>query len=67
MPQWDPNYRWMMEQRIARTAAAFARHGIETAYVESASEALAWVLADVPDGVVVGLGGSTSLRQMGLW
>ncbi|MCP4309482.1 MAG: hypothetical protein GY788_32330 [bacterium] len=67
MPQWDPNYRWMMEQRVARTAAAFARHGIETAYVESAPEALAWVLADVPDGVVVGLGGSTSLRQMGLW
>jgi hypothetical protein len=41
--------------------------GIESDFAETASEALSFVLDWLPRDVVVGLGGSTSLRQMGLW
>jgi hypothetical protein len=41
--------------------------GIESDFVETPSEALSFVLDWLPRDVVVGLGGSTSLRQMGLW
>jgi hypothetical protein len=63
----DPNVRWLRDKRLGRFRAALGGHGIESAFVETAAEALAFVLEWLPSDVVVGLGGSTSLRQIGLW
>ena len=63
----DPNVRWLRDQRLGRFRAAIARRGIESSFVDTAGEALAFVMEWLPADVVVGLGGSTTLREMGLW
>lgn len=63
----DPNTRWVRDRHLDRFRAVMRSRGIETDFVETAVEALAFVLDWLPRDVVVGLGGSTSLRQMGLW
>ena len=63
----DPNAQWIRDRRVDRLRAVLSSRGIETDFVETAADALAFVLDWLPRDVVVGLGGSTSLRQMGLW
>jgi len=63
----DPNSQWVRDRRLDRFRALMSSRGIECDFVETASEALSFVLDWLPRDVVVGLGGSTSLRQMGLW
>lgn len=63
----DPNVRWIRDRRLDRFRAAMASRGIESAFVETGEEALAFILDWLPRDVVVGLGGSTTLRQIGLW
>jgi hypothetical protein len=63
----DPNARWVRDRRLDRFRTLMSSRGIETDFVETSSEALAFVLNWLPRDAVVGLGGSTSLRQIGLW
>jgi len=63
----DANAIWLRDRRIERVQTVFARRGIESGFVETGAEALAYVLARIPRDVVVGLGGSVTLRQIGLW
>ena len=63
----DPNALWVRDRRVDRTREALRRHGIESDFVETAGEALQYVLDRLPAGAVIGLGGSSTLRQIGLW
>ena len=63
----DPNSRWIRDRRLDRFRSVMLSRGIESDFVETPSEALAFVLEWLPRDLVVGLGGSTTLRQMGLW
>ncbi len=63
----DPNTVWLRDRRLDRFRATMRSRGVESDFVETAAQALAFVLDWLPRDVVVGLGGSTSLRQMGLW
>jgi L-lactate utilization protein LutB len=63
----DPNARWLLDKRLERFRTLMRSRGIESDLAEDTTEALAFVLDWLPRDLVVGLGGSTTLRQMGLW
>ena len=57
---------WHEKLRVENTLKALERNGFEAKYYPTSEEALAGVLGMVPDGAAVGLGGSVTLREMGL-
>lgn len=57
---------WHEKISIDNTLSALERNGFDVEYYSSSEEAIAGVLGMVPDGAVVGLGGSVTLREMGL-
>jgi L-lactate utilization protein LutB len=52
--------------RLAKVGEALRRNGIETFIAGSAEEALSQALALIPGGSTVGLGGSRTVREIGL-
>ena len=63
----DPNATWVRDKRLDRFRAIMSARGIESDFVETSAEALSFVVQWLPREVVVGLGGSTTLRQAGVW
>lgn len=63
----DANAIWLRDRRVERVRNVLARRGIDSNFVETGAEALAYVVALIPRDVMVGLGGSVTLRQIGLW
>ena len=57
---------WHERLRVERTLEALEKNDFEAVYYPSAEEALVGVLGLVPEGASVGLGGSVTLREMGL-
>jgi len=57
---------WHKKLRVENTLRALERNGFDVKYYPTAGEALAGVLGMVPEGATVGLGGSVTLREMGL-
>ena len=57
---------WYEMLRVENTLSALERNGFDVKYYPTAGEALAGVLEMVPEGATVGLGGSMTLREMGL-
>jgi L-lactate utilization protein LutB len=57
---------WHERLSVENTLGALERNGFDVVYYPSAEEALAGVLEMVPEGASVGLGGSVTLREMGL-
>jgi L-lactate utilization protein LutB len=57
---------WHEKLRVENTLNALERNGFDALYCATAEEALVKVLEMVPDGATVGLGGSVTLREMGL-
>jgi L-lactate utilization protein LutB len=57
---------WHEDLSVRRTIDSLSRNGFEAIYLGSKEEALLRVLDLVPADAVVGLGGSVTLREMGL-
>ena len=57
---------WQTELILDRTVKALSKNGFEALHVPDKEEAVSMVLEMVPEGAIVGLGGSITLREMGL-
>jgi len=57
---------WHEKLSVESTLSALERNGFDVRFYPTAEEALAGVLELVPEGAKVGLGGSVTLREMGL-
>lgn len=57
---------WHEKLKVENTLNALERNGFDVIFYPTAEEALAGVLEMVPDGATVGIGGSVTLREMGL-
>jgi hypothetical protein len=57
---------WHEKLKVENTLKALERNGFEAKYYSTTQEALAGVLKMVPEGAMVGIGGSVTLREMGL-
>ena len=57
---------WHTELILDRTVKALRKNGFEALYVPGKEEAVSIVLEMVPVGATIGLGGSVTLREMGL-
>ncbi len=57
---------WHEKLSVENTLSALERNGFDVRFYPTAKEALAGVLELVPEGAKVGLGGSVTLREMGL-
>jgi len=57
---------WHEKLSVESTLSALERNGFEVLFYPTVEEALAGVLGLVPEGAKVGLGGSVTLREMGL-
>lgn len=62
----DEHVRWAREQSLERAAKALRKHGMDAIWVGSAEEARDAVLGKIPAGATVGVGGSLTVRQLGL-
>lgn len=56
--------RWRYEQRAQTVVAALLKNGFDALYVASLEEARAEVLARIPAGAAVGVGGSITIREL---
>ena len=57
---------WHERLSVENTLGALERNGFDVQFYPTAEEALPGVLGMVPEGASVGLGGSVTLREMGL-
>lgn len=55
-----------MTAMLEKTAAALRRRGFEAAVFSSAADAADFVLSDMPSGQTVAIGGSMTVKEMGL-
>jgi hypothetical protein len=62
----DEHARWASRQRLEAAAKALGKHGFRAVVVETREEAAEAVLAEVPAGASVGVGGSVTIRQLGV-
>lgn len=62
----DGARRWRLNQRSQAVLKALAKNGFEAVYVETHDAARDAVLERIPDGARVGIGGSVTIRQLGI-
>jgi L-lactate utilization protein LutB len=62
----DAHAKWAGRQRLELAAKALTKHGFSTVVVETKEEAAAKVLEMIPAGAKVGIGGSITVRELGL-
>ena len=58
--------KWFNDHRIQRTAKALESNGFKTIIVSDKSEALNEALQLIPEKAKVGIGGSVTIREVGL-
>jgi hypothetical protein len=58
--------RWFREKQVERTIQALKKNDFEALYVADSKTAFEEVMKRIPDGAIVGTGGSVTLAQMGL-
>lgn len=58
--------KWHKDLKIENALSSLRKNGFEAHYFPTSEEAVSKVLGMVPEGAVVGIGGSVTLREMGL-
>lgn len=56
----------VVSKKVKRTMAALSRHGFKVEYVDSKEEAFSYVKSLVKKGSIIGVGGSVTLKEVGL-
>ena len=59
--------QWFREKQVERTINALKKNRFEALYVPDSKAALEEVMRQIPDGATVGIGGSVTLNQIGLF
>lgn len=62
----DPNKEWWIEQRSKRTVEKLKGHDFGSLYVKTREEAVREILRFVTPGTNVGVGGSITIRELGI-
>lgn len=57
---------WYIDEMLLRTVASLERNGFKTMRVSNRKEALQWLLSSIPTEAKVGVGGSVTLRDIGV-
>ena len=55
-----------MDDILLAAAANLARRGFAVETIETAEEARAWLMEQIPDGASIGCGGSVTVRELGI-
>jgi len=63
MEPWEKFYR---EKQVERTMESLKKNRFEAIYVPDAKQAVEEVMARIPEGATVGIGGSVTLGQIGI-
>jgi hypothetical protein len=63
MEQWE---QWFREKQVERTINALKKNNFEAIFVSDSKASLEEVMKRIPDGAMVGIGGSVTLSQIGL-
>ena len=58
---------WFRECQVERTLKALGKNNFDARYVATGAEALKEIFGAIPDGAVVGVGGSQTLMQIGFF
>jgi len=58
--------KWHLEKKVERTLAALRKNGFDAMHIPSRKEAVTRVLELVPPDALVGVGGSVTVRELGL-
>ena len=64
MEQWE---KWFRERQVERTINALKKNNFEATFVPDSRAALEEVMRRIPDGATVGIGGSATLAQTGIF
>ena len=64
--EWHHVKRWHLEKKIERTLAALKKNGFDVMYVPNRKEVAAKILELIPSNALVGVGGSVTVRELGL-
>ena len=62
----DPHKEWWIEQRCKKTVEKLKGHNFETIYVKTKEEAVREILGFVTPVTRVGVGGSITIRELGI-
>ena len=57
---------WYIDEMLSRTATSLEKNGFKTVRVSDRKEALRWLLSNIPTEAKVGVGGSVTLRDIGV-
>jgi L-lactate utilization protein LutB len=64
--EWHDVKRWHLQKKIERMLAALRKNGFDAIYISTRKEAAAKVLELIPPNALVGVGGSVTVRELGL-
>ena len=64
--EWQDVKKWHLQKRVERTLAALRKNGFDATYIHARKEAVAKVLDFIPLDALVGVGGSITVRELGL-
>ncbi|UCH02878.1 MAG: lactate utilization protein [Candidatus Bathyarchaeota archaeon] len=62
----DEVKQWYLDKRIERTLQSLKENGFETIYAPNRAEAAKEIVALIPSDALVGIGGSITVRELGL-
>jgi L-lactate utilization protein LutB len=57
---------WYIDEMLSRTVASLERNGFKTIRASNRKEALQWLLSTIPVEAKIGVGGSVTLRDIGI-
>jgi L-lactate utilization protein LutB len=60
-------HHWFQGKQVDRTRKALERNGFESQFVPDGQSAVTAITDMIPDGATVGIGGSTTLNQIGFF
>ena len=64
--KWHDVKKWYLEKKVERTLAALRRNDFDAMNIHTRKEALAKILELIPPNAFVGVGGSVTVRELGL-